>query len=159
MHHRIIGTIAALGIVLTSCSSEAAPDDQPTPTSHEADAVTAPKFIAHYVATGNDMQTSGDTTAFRALYTDDCAACEVHATLVENVYGGGGSFLSGDQEVLSITKGDGARRWIVDIRSSPIRFREQAGGPVREIAGSRDQIEFTLERAGDSWQVADFSKV
>ncbi len=179
MRRRYAATLGALALMLTLGACNGEPTDDPSaaltpslggrPTEDPSTATTTPtvdpreetakQFIRRYVATGNEMQRTGDTLAFRELIGPDCLACKKFARLVERIYSNGGYIESDGERVISLTNDGIPEQWTAEMSAEPTRFQRSAGGRVETLPGGTYVARFYLTRSRHGWTVSDTTEL
>jgi len=173
----VLRSLAALAVplvLLVSCTNDdpdpiLAPSVSPTPTSDEPSPTetaseepeSPEEFIERWVKIYNDMQTTGDTSEYRAA-SQGCGPCEGVADQIETIHGGGGEVRTEGWDVLALQELAGsADEPVLDvrIRSAPTRYTETPSGPVQTFPGGRFIERFELERVDGSWNVRNTAQV
>lgn len=97
--------LSATTLVLAGCGADAEPKfeadpspaaptsatltpDEPEPWEEKSDE-GAIAFVEHWIAGFNQMQSTGETAAFRSLGTKDCEACDNFVDITRSIYGNG----------------------------------------------------------------------
>lgn len=163
---------AALLAATTACSGDDPPEGDGSPsaspaTSPSASSPTASTtadppqresakaFIRRWFAASREMQTTGDTAAFRAL-GKNCSTCDTLADRVDEIYRSGGWVRYHGTRVLRISKSGslaGNPQWDAATDGAPTKYRESADAPVKQLAGGRAVIRMTLTKVDGSWKV------
>jgi hypothetical protein len=128
----------------------------PTPTS-TPQAESAEDFIRHFIRAQNDMQSTGVTSAYRAL-TSGCDSCDAIADRVEGIYGAGGWVRTKGWTVTlvqaPVTLAPGSLRIDYVISSAPTKYKERANQSVRSLPGAEGIEKRTeIKRTATGWNV------
>lgn len=151
-------------------TESSAATDEPSPTgpveptmpveAEEATKAGAEAFVGYYIDLINYAQKTGDVGPLRRHTLDSCVPCEGGIQLVTNVYARGGRFKGGEYVTLDSkarTNVDGVQGWFVDTRvRTKAQIVEGAGDLDKTYPGGTSLYRFKLDRAGDSWLLADW---
>jgi hypothetical protein len=166
MHvRRALALALAVPLLLAGCTDDpeptpkipdpttSSPSDEPAETETPAPE-SAEDFIRRWAEALREMQTTGQTAAFREL-GPDCESCNKTADRVEQIYGGGGSIEWAGWTIRSIKPyGEATNQYRVVERSAPTRYRESDDAPWKRLAGGQTPHVFELEQSGSAWAVA-----
>lgn len=157
----LLGICAAL--VLSACGGDpVAPPPLTLPTSSSATVSESPKpesaeeFIRRWITASNEAQASGDTTAYRELYSG-CTPCEMFADQVDRIYANGGYIRTEGERVLRIKRQPEMGRYAFDywVDAAPTRYVEAEGKPVQRLSGGETKQGVSLRKISDGWIVVD----
>jgi hypothetical protein len=170
---RVLLGIAALPLVLglTSCSEDdPEPILAPTPTASPTPSPTATEtgpsetpeeFIRRWVEIYNEMQTTGDTSEYRAV-GPDCRPCREVAEQIDKIFENGGSIRTKGWSVVSIGEPSGDAQtpsYDVRIKSTPTFYTERAGGPKKSFPGGTFVERFVLKLEDGQWTMLNTAQV
>ena len=164
----VAATLLATACLLTGCGEgeSAEPIFSPTPTaSTPAEPATSaapeqedPKdFIRHFVAAGDQMQATLDSSEYRSMFTNTCDNCKNFADLVDQIADAGGSINFEGTEILWIRGQAGEFRY--RIRSGSTEYSEAEGSAPVHLAGSEVTNTAELVPSGNGWKVAYYAQV
>ena len=168
--HRLAAgaAVGALMLALSSCSEDPVkpkplePDSssssQTSSSSETAKPESAEDFIRRWRQLTNEMQATGDTSAYRAV-TRNCVSCDNLADLVDSIYENGGYIEFEGSRVVKITRVRQFGRFTMfelRTRSGATKYTEEKGGPVLSEDGGKFTDHVTLERKGGHWFVVRF---
>ncbi len=158
-----VAAVAAVALALSSCSEDPVKpkplepetsSSSPTSTPSETPKPESAKdVIRRWIAASNEMQTTGDTTAYREI-TRHCGECKEVADHVERIYENGGYIEFEGERILDIARTGGspkAAAFEMRTRSGPTRYTERKGGPVKTYGGGKVTYRVTLELRNDRW--------
>lgn len=135
------GTIDAPSTSPPTASLTEAPEDE-----------TARQFIRRWVELGNQMQATGDTSAFLAVAGPDCDSCQKFADQISAIYGDGGYIQGGTERILSL-KPDSRTQWVVTIDSVPTKYVERDGAKPKTLPGGKYKSRLYLAHINGRWIV------
>lgn len=102
------------------------------------------------------MQRDGDTAEYRTL-SADCDPCTGFAESVERIYSAGGSIETEGADIIGITQLDEAV-FQVQVRESPTRYTETAGGPVKRFPGGPVILRVYVKHRASGWVVTNYTQ-
>lgn len=132
----------------SSPPTTAEPTSEPTPEPE-----SAAEFIRRWAQVEMEMENSGETAEYRAL-SPGCEACRKLADQVDSIYAADGFIEWGGWDIRSIKRHeDFVDGYEVVVVSSPTRYRETKGGPLKRFAGGRDSHLLIVRENADGWYV------
>ena len=160
--HRL-AAVAALMLALSSCSEDPVKPKPLEPESSSSSPTSSPSetpkpespqdVIRLWIATGNEMQTTGDTTTYRDV-TRYCGDCKEFADYVERIYEKGGHIEFEGERIVEVARKAASRKaaaFDVKTRSGPTSYTERRGGPLKTYDGGTVTYRVTLELRNDRW--------
>lgn len=134
----------------------------PTPTQPVTPQAESPEqFIRRWQRLSNEMQTSGDTTRYRAVNLN-CSSCERFADQIDSIYRDGGYVHTRGGTVQRVRRVGGPRdrpQLRATVRSSPTSYLAVKGGDVESLPGGRNTYLITLKIKSGEWFVTDYAEV
>ncbi|MEO5851307.1 MAG: hypothetical protein ABIQ15_02230 [Nocardioides sp.] len=171
---RLLTALAVPLVLLVSCTNDnpdpilaPTPSSTPTPTSaapsptKTGESETAEEFIERWVELSNEMQTSGDTEAYRLVSTN-CLPCQDFASQIDDIYESGGFVETKGWRILSISEGNGPPNkpsFDVAIDARPTRYAPSDRAQESTLVGGRITERFDLRLAADGWSISNMSQV
>lgn len=159
---RTVAALVGAVLLLAGCAGDPEPRFTPTQspspteseTSAEPEAQTPEEFIREWFRVGTAMQNTGDTATFRSM-SDDCEPCETFADDIEAVYDAGGYISIESERVLDVKQMESGD-YVVNVRSTPTKFRESSDAQVDSFPGGVNTYQVTLTGRNGSWLLADY---
>jgi len=141
------------------------PPTTPTAPVTTSEPVEVPQsaraFLRQWQEEANAMQTSGESSAFRAL-TLKCASCDIFADNVDRIYAAGGYIKTAGGEVARVTRWGSINDWPtydVVVNSARSEFQESSSGPLRTLKGGAEIYRVSLLQRGMRWLVTKYGRV
>lgn len=180
MHaRRHLATLALLtSLVLSAlagCSDDAepkAPDPTPTPSSTKPttptatpsidDPETPEQVVRTWVEAQNEMQTTGDSTAYSDLSAGRCGACTRLIRRVEAIYAAGGWIRTDGWRIRSVVRlvqSEERAEFEVRVVSAATRYVESKGARPIGLEGGRTEHHFYLEPDRGAWKVTRVDEI
>jgi hypothetical protein len=169
MHvRRALALTLAVPVLLAGCSDdEPAPtpkipeptSSSPTPTeaaTEEPEAESPEEFIRRWQAAGDEMQRTGDTSAYLRI-SPKCQACRSLAESVDDIYADGGRIEFAGAEVVRI-RSAGAKppTYDVGLRLPETVIYRSAAGDSETLPPGSMTIRVTLKEARGNWTVTHY---
>lgn len=142
-------------MLLTGCASEepepkfAEPSASPSVVKKEE---TAEEFIRRWLEVEREMQTSGETTEYRAI-TKGCESCARLADRMEDIYEDGGWVKPGKTTVQR-TEDKGSNTHLVWTKAEPSTHSLSSKGPEGSFSGGESLYEVYLVKQDQQWTLA-----
>lgn len=162
----VVGVLAVLS--LTGCAGDeepgarksSAPTVTPTPTPTSTETVTTPpadetaeEFIRRWFQAQEDMQNSGDSSAYVAM-APQCLDCRKVADRIQGIYSAGGSVhYEGHDVVRVVPRGEAKLTFEVRLKVGETEYSERSGAPEARLRGGTDDYAVTLAGTVGDWRV------
>jgi hypothetical protein len=168
----VVGALALL-LALTACGGDPKADPSPTPSTPVTTPVSttpaapvmpeaakantsagALEFVRFYVTAFNHSEATGDVRSLVDASADECESCISVIDKVRDLYTAGGYSEGGQWRLVEVRVTSVGHPWRVAGRVSygPQRVVQPGQAEANFKAGEYD-MEFTLQRAGERWQV------
>lgn len=142
-------------------SPSSTPPSTPPTTTPPDEPESAKDFLRRWQDEAFDMQTSGDTTAYRAM-TRRCADCDAYADQVDSIYKGGGAITAGPSKVKRIHKVGEVDMTLIyefDVIAGSTQIRDAGGAVVQRLPGGLGRFQVNVEQFADDWKVLRISEL
>lgn len=162
----VVVCLLSLGVV--SCAEEkptprfAEPTSAaPSPTEAESappERESAEDFIRRWVALSNDMQSTGDTSAFLRV-SRSCADCRTFASSVEQVYADGGSIDFAGSTIAKLRRAaNGVRDYELDLATPETIIRGPSGSVDSRMPAGVGRYLISLHEDRGRWLVTNMGR-
>jgi hypothetical protein len=121
----------------------------PTSAPHRE---TPEHFIRRFYAAEKAMENTGKTSNYEGL-SRKCKPCSSLVRQVRAIYNAGGFIHWGGLKIRSITGSGSGHTYAVKFVARPTKYRETAGGSIRNLPGGVSTDLLTLKRSPENWTV------
>ena len=173
--HLAYAAAGAVVLALTGCGDDpeprvADPTSTPSSSSSPSESAAAEKepwkektddgavaFVEHWLSTFNEMQSTGETVAFRELATIECETCANFVSLADETYSGGGRIQSDGWRLKSASPTSldvpGGYQLALSVRQMPQKVYETAKAEPESFPGGTVTFLATVVWTNDGWRM------